>query len=81
MGKYAKTNTQQLSADFRRVLVRVVEDDSDIDNRTCAMNCLANIASVYPSFVLADNEVVACALRVLAEQGTGTAPFQLQCIP
>jgi hypothetical protein len=71
MGKHAKSNAQLLSPDFRHVLVSVIENDSDIDNRTCAMNCLANIASILPSFVLADNDVVACALRVIEEQGTG----------
>ncbi len=39
------------------------------------MNCLVNIATYGRSLVLVDNEIVACALRVIQEQGTGTASF------
>jgi hypothetical protein len=35
------------------------------------MNCLNNIAAYLPSLVIAGNEAVACALRVIQEQGTG----------
>lgn len=38
------------------------------------MNCLNNIAVDCPSFVLAGNDALACALRVVEEQGTGAAP-------
>ncbi len=72
MGKHSKSNALRLPPTLRPVLVRVIETDSDIDNSTCAMNCLANIAGMLPSFVLADSDVVACALHVVVEQGTGT---------
>lgn len=55
-------------------LVHVIDSDSDVDNRTCAMICLNNIALHSCPTVLAGNEVVACALRVVREQGTGAAP-------
>jgi hypothetical protein len=77
LGKYAKANKQKLPVGVPRVLVRVVDSDSDTDNRTCAMICLKNMSS------LADSEVVACALRVIQEQGTGAQPVALAtlCVP
>ncbi len=38
------------------------------------MVCLNNISYYFPSFVLAGNDALACALRVVEEQGTGAAP-------
>jgi hypothetical protein len=38
------------------------------------MNCLSLMASTSPISVLADNEAVACAVRVIEEQGTGAQP-------
>lgn len=37
------------------------------------MHCLDYIAIQAPCLVLADNDIVACALRVVQEQGTGAA--------
>jgi hypothetical protein len=54
-----------------RALVRVVDSDTDTDNRTCAMNCLNSVAIDAPASVLTNSEAVACALRVVQEQGTG----------
>ena len=73
-GKHAKANAQRLPTALLHILLRVVDTDSDTDNRTCAMNCLNNIAVDCPSFVLAGNDALACALRVVEEQGTGAAP-------
>jgi hypothetical protein len=70
-GIYGKENAQLLSMELPSVLARVVDTDTDSDNRTCAMNCLNNIAAYLPSLVIAGNEAVACALRVIEEQGTG----------
>ena len=56
------------------VLINVVDTDNDIDNRTCAMNCLNNMAIHLPASVLIDNEAVACALRVIKQQGIGASP-------
>lgn len=39
------------------------------------MNCLVNMANEAPASVLGDSEAVACALRVIQEQGTGAHPF------
>ena len=58
-----------------RALVRVVDSDTDTDNKTCAMNCLNSIAVYTPASVLADSEDVACTLRVVQQQGTGALPF------
>ncbi len=55
-------------------LVRVIDGDTDTDNRTCAMNCLDSIAIHAPASVLTNSEAVACALRVVQEQGTGAQP-------
>jgi len=74
-GKYAKANAQKLPTGVSRVLVRVIDSDTDTDNRVCAMNCLNNMAMHVLASVLADNEAVACALRVIQEQGTGAHPF------
>ena len=54
-----------------RALVRVVDSDTDTDNRYCAMNCLLCMAAYAPASVLTNSEAVACALRVIQEQGTG----------
>jgi hypothetical protein len=56
------------------ILFRVVDTDSDTVNRTCAMTCLSDIANNFCSIVLAGNDALACALRVVEEQGTGAAP-------
>ena len=47
------------------------------------MNCLNNMAIEAPVSVLADSEAVACALRVIQEQGTGAHPFAPTglCVP
>ena len=81
-GTHAKANVQQLPTDLPNVLARVVDNDNDTDNRTCAMNCLNNM-TVLPVSVLADSEAVACALRVIQEQGTGAQPVALAtlCVP
>ena len=82
-GKHGKTNLLLLPTGLPRVLSRVVDSDLDTDNRTCAMTCLSNIASKTHgrSFVLVDNEIIACALRVVQEQGTGAAPFSPPPLP
>ncbi len=82
-GKHANTNALRLPTGLPSVLACVVDRDSDVDNRTCAMNCLANIAtkSNGRSLLLADNEIVACALRVVQEQGTGAAPLRPALTP
>ena len=76
-GKHGKANVLLLPTGLPRVLSRVVDSDLDTDNRTCAMLCLSNISSKTHgrSLVLVDNEIIACALRVVQEQGTGAAPF------
>jgi hypothetical protein len=73
-GKHGKANVLLLPAGLPRVLSRVVDSDLDADNRVCAMNCLVNISAKYLSLVLVGNEIIACALRVVQEQGTGAAP-------
>ncbi len=73
-GKHAKANAQRLPTALLHILARVVDTDSDTDNRTCAMICLINIANHFPSFVLAGNDALSCALRVVEQQGTGAAP-------
>ncbi len=76
-GKHGNTNVLLLPTGLSRVLSRVVDSDLDTDNRALAMACLCNIASKTHghSLVLVDNEIIACALRVVQEQGTGAAPF------
>ena len=74
-GKHANANVLLLPTGVPRALSRVVDSDLDTDNRTCAMTCLSNIAIYCVSLVLVDNEIIACALRVVQEQGTGAAPF------
>ncbi len=76
-GKHGKANALQLPTGLPQVLARVVDNDSDTDNRTCAMSCLNNIAIYAPLLVVADRDLVACALRVVQGQGTGTAPPSL----
>ena len=76
-GKYAKANIPKLPIGAHRVLVRVIDSDTDTDNRTCAMNCLDCMATYAPTSILADSEAVACALRVIQEQGIGTVPIFL----
>jgi hypothetical protein len=39
------------------------------------MTSLVNIAIPCVSFLLVNNEIIACALRVVQEQGTGAAPL------
>jgi hypothetical protein len=73
-GKHGKANAVKLPADLPQTLSRVVDSDRDTDNRTCAMSCLNSIAVDAPCLVLADNSIIACALRVVQEQGTGAAP-------
>ena len=76
-GKHGKATVLLLPTGLPRVLSRVVDSDLDTDNRTCAMVCLTNISSQTHgrSLVLVDNEIIACALRVVQEQGTGAAPL------
>jgi hypothetical protein len=76
-GKHGKANVLLLPAGVPRALSRVVDSDVDTDNRVCAMNCLLNLAiqTYGRPLVLVDNEIIACALRVVQEQGTGAAPF------
>ena len=76
-GTHDETNVLLLPTDLPRVLARVIDSDVDTDNRTCAMVCLCNIAVNEKGrfLVLVDNEIIACALRVVQEQGTGAAPF------
>ncbi len=73
-GKHGNANVLLLPTGLPRVLSRVVDSDTDTDNRVCAMSCLVNIAICSCSLVLVDNEIIACALRVVQEQGTGAAP-------
>jgi hypothetical protein len=73
-GIYGKLNAQMLSIELPHLLARVVDTDTDNDNRTCAMNCLNNIAAYLPSLLDVGNEAVSCALRVIREQGSGTPP-------
>jgi hypothetical protein len=73
-GKHARANVRQLSMELLHILARVVDNDSDTDTRTCAMTCLGNIAYSATHLVLVDNEIVACALRVVQEQGNGAPP-------
>ena len=82
-GKYGKANAQKLPVGVPRLLVRVIDSDSDTDNRTCAMNCLNSMVIKAPATVLADSEAIACALRVIQEQGTGAHPFAptTLCVP
>jgi hypothetical protein len=85
-GKHHMANMQQLPASLPRVLALVIDRDTDTDNRTCALNFLSNIAMCRPSLVLAENEAVACALRVVREQGTGAillllGPFSFPADP
>ncbi len=74
-GIYGKPNAQKLSIELPRILACVVDTDTDNDNRTCAMNCLNNIAAYLPSLVLVGNEAVSCAIRVIREQGSGMLPL------
>ena len=74
-GKHGDSHALQLPMGLPHVLARVVDSDGDTDNRTCAMNCLSNIAIHCRSLVLVDNSIVACALRVVQEQGTGADPI------
>jgi hypothetical protein len=67
-GVYAKSNAQKLPMGVPQVLVGVIDRDSNIDNRTCAMNCLVNYVEAFMSV---DSDAVACALRVVREQGPG----------
>jgi hypothetical protein len=80
-GKHGKANVLLLPTGLPRALSRVVDSDLDTDNRACAMNCLGNIAIFCGSLVLVDNEIIACALRVVQEQGTGAAPFSPPPLP
>ncbi len=64
-----------------RALVRVVDSDTDTDNRTAAMNCLNSIVTHTPASVLTDSEAVACALRVVQQQGTGAQPVPSPIMP
>jgi hypothetical protein len=73
-GKHGKANILKLPMGVPRALVHVVDSDTDTDNRTCAMNCLLCMAAYAPGSVLADSETVACALRVVQEQGSGAHP-------
>ncbi len=70
-GKHGGANIAWLPVNLPNVLARVIDSDSDTDNKCCAMNCLLNLAAKSPSFVLVDNEALACALRVVRQQGTG----------
>lgn len=74
-GVYGKPNAQKLSIELPRILASVVDTDTDNDNRTCAMNCLNNIAAYLPSLVVVGSEAVSCAIRVIREQGSGTPPL------
>ena len=74
-GQHAKTNIPKLPMGLPRALVRVVDCDTDTDNRTGAMNCLNNMALSAPASVLADDEAITCALRVMQQQGTGAHTF------
>jgi hypothetical protein len=74
-GKYAKANAPKLPLGLSRTLVHVVDSDTDTDNRVCAMNCLNCMAIHAPSSLLTNSEAVACALRVVQEQGTGARPI------
>jgi hypothetical protein len=81
IGEHGKVNALKLPVGVPRALVRVVDCDTDTDNRTAAMNCLNSIASKAPASVLTDNEAVACALRVVQRQGTGAQPVPSPIIP
>ena len=74
-GKHAKTNVPKLPMGLPRALVRVVDSETDTDNRTIAISCLVNMAAYAPASVLTNSEAVACALRVIQEQGTGAQPL------
>lgn len=70
-GKHGGVNILLLPANLPNVLARVIDSDSDSDNKCCALNSLLNLAAKSPSFVLAGNEALACALCVVQQQGTG----------
>jgi hypothetical protein len=74
--KHANANVLLLPTGVPRALSRVVDSDLDTDNRVWAMNCLVNlvIQTHGRSLVLVDSAIIACALRVVQEQGTGAAP-------
>jgi hypothetical protein len=81
-GKYGKANAQLLPLGLPRILVRVINDDSDTtDNRVCAMFCLSCMATHAPASVLGDQDTVTCALRIIQQQGTGKAPIPLAPLP
>jgi hypothetical protein len=48
-GKHGKTNAQKLPVGVPRLLVHVIDSDSDTDNRTCAMNCLNSMVIKAPA--------------------------------
>ena len=81
-GKYGKANAQSLPLGLPRILVRVINDDSDTtDNRVCAMFCLSCMATHAPASVLGEQDTITCALRIIQQQGTGNAPIPLAPLP